>query len=179
MRDMTKKLNIFTLQLRIYYILEQEISHWCKCQHCKNEAREVDCLCYREVDGMLIASAKIPEREGNLTIQLLWATARLLVTRVSLIYLVDGFFFFFLVYLNDQGWWGETDSLIQGQMKLHLFSAGILAKAIMTHSGMLYRLYFSTFCFHEPLLFQIFALGSFYENLGLPMSTHPHPQSNF
>ena len=87
--------------------------------------------------------------------------------------------FFFLVYLNDQGWWGETDSLIQGQMKLHLFSAGILAKAIMTHSGMLYRLYFSTFCFHEPLLFQIFALGNFYENLGLPMSTHLIPRAIF
>ena len=62
---------------------------WCKCRHCKNEAREVDCLCCREVDAVLLASAKIPEHEGNLAIQLLWATVRLLVTRVSLIYLVD------------------------------------------------------------------------------------------
>ena len=31
----------------------------CKCGHCKNEAREKDCLCCREVDAMLIASAKI------------------------------------------------------------------------------------------------------------------------
>ena len=113
MRDMTKKLNIFTLQLRIYYILEQEISHWCKCQHCKNEAREVDCLCYREVDGMLIASAKIPEREGNLAIQLLWATTRLLVTRVSLIYLVDLFFFVFLLYLNKM----KTHKILRSQLR--------------------------------------------------------------
>ena len=27
--------------------------------HCKNEAREIDCLCCSEVDAMLIASAKI------------------------------------------------------------------------------------------------------------------------
>ena len=25
---------------------------WCKCGHCKNEAREIDCLCYREVDAL-------------------------------------------------------------------------------------------------------------------------------
>ena len=40
---------------------------WCKCVHCKNEAREIDCLCCREVNAMLIASAKIPEREGNIS----------------------------------------------------------------------------------------------------------------
>ena len=173
MRDMTKKLNIFTL-IRIGNL------DWCKCRRCKNEAREIDCLGCREVDAMLIASTIVTRARGNhLAVRDLWATARLLVTRVSLIYLVDWFFFFSLVYLNDQGGWGETDSLIQGQMKLHLFSAGILAKAIMTHSDMLYRLYFSTFCFHEPLLFQIFALGNFYENLGLPMSTHLIPRAIF
>ena len=37
------------------------------------------------------------DRIGNIAIQLLWATARLLVTRVSLIYVVDEFFFLFLV----------------------------------------------------------------------------------
>ena len=36
---------------------------WCKCVNCKYEAREIDCLFCREVDAMLIASAKIPERE--------------------------------------------------------------------------------------------------------------------
>ena len=34
-----------------------------KYERCKNKANEVDCLCFREVDAMLIASAKIPERE--------------------------------------------------------------------------------------------------------------------
>ena len=28
---------------------------WCKCRHCKNEAREIDCLCCREVDAIIIA----------------------------------------------------------------------------------------------------------------------------
>ena len=40
---------------------------WCKWGHCKNEAREIDYLCCREVDAMLIASAKIPEREGSIS----------------------------------------------------------------------------------------------------------------
>ena len=40
---------------------------WCKCRHDKNEAREIDFLCCREVDAMLIAWAKIPEREGNIS----------------------------------------------------------------------------------------------------------------
>ena len=35
-----------------------------KCGHCKNEAREIDCLYCRKVVAMLIASAKIPEHEG-------------------------------------------------------------------------------------------------------------------
>ena len=34
--------------------------------HCKNEAREIDCLCRREVDAMLIASAQIAERKGTI-----------------------------------------------------------------------------------------------------------------
>ena len=29
---------------------------WCKCGHCKSEAREMDCFCCREVDAMLITS---------------------------------------------------------------------------------------------------------------------------
>ena len=40
---------------------------WNKCGQCKNEAREIDCLCCREVDAILIASAKIPEREGSIS----------------------------------------------------------------------------------------------------------------
>ena len=38
-----------------------------KCGHCKNEAREIDCLCCREVDAMLIASDTIPEPEGSIS----------------------------------------------------------------------------------------------------------------
>ena len=66
MRAMRKKLNIFTLQLPIYYILEKE-SQSVQMRSCKNEGREIDCLCCREVDAMLIASAKIPEREGSIS----------------------------------------------------------------------------------------------------------------
>ena len=36
---------------------------WYKCRHCKNEVREIDCLCCREVGAMLISSVKIPQRE--------------------------------------------------------------------------------------------------------------------
>ena len=50
-----KKLNIFASQLPTYYI-----QYRFKCGHCKNEVREIDCLCCREVDAMLVASAKIP-----------------------------------------------------------------------------------------------------------------------
>ena len=40
--------------------------NWCKCGHCKNEVREIDCLCWRGVDAMFTVSAKIPEaREAS------------------------------------------------------------------------------------------------------------------
>ena len=39
----------------------------CKCGHCKNEARKIDCVCCREVNAMLIASAIIPERKGSIS----------------------------------------------------------------------------------------------------------------
>ena len=39
---------------------------WCKYGHCKNEAREIDCLCCQEIDAMLIALAKISAREGSI-----------------------------------------------------------------------------------------------------------------
>ena len=48
---------------------------------------------------MLIALAKIRGcEESILSSCLFWETARLLVTRVSLIYLLDEFFLLFLVY---------------------------------------------------------------------------------
>ena len=53
---------------------------------------------------MFIASAKIREREGvgHLSIQLLWAIARLLVTSVSLSYRADEFHFLFLLFFPLQ-----------------------------------------------------------------------------
>ena len=41
--------------------------NWCKCGHCKKEASKIDCLCCREVDLILIASARIPKREGSIS----------------------------------------------------------------------------------------------------------------
>ena len=35
--------------------------------HCKNESREIDCLCCREVDATLIALAKAPERKRSIS----------------------------------------------------------------------------------------------------------------
>ena len=33
----------------------------------ENKTREIDCLSFRELDAMLIASTKIPEREGRVS----------------------------------------------------------------------------------------------------------------
>ena len=52
--------------------------NWCKCRHCKNEAREMDCLCCREVHAMFIASTKIPVREGSTSTSNFYPTAQLL-----------------------------------------------------------------------------------------------------
>ena len=40
---------------------------WCKCGYSKNEAREINFHCCREVDVILIASTKIPERQGSIS----------------------------------------------------------------------------------------------------------------
>ena len=97
---MRKKLNISTLQLPISYILEYEISISANADIAKTKREKqivfvvekwMQCLSYyitlyyRGVQGK------------HLTIQLLWASARLLVTRASLVYLVNEFFFLFLV----------------------------------------------------------------------------------
>ena len=70
---------------------------WCKFRNCKNETREIDCLCCKEVDGKLIASAKNLGSWGkHITIQLSaihLASAQLLVTCVSLNCQVNEFFF--------------------------------------------------------------------------------------
>ena len=69
MRAMEKKQNIFTLQLPILWHIRIRNLNCCKCGHCKNEARETDSLCCREieVDAMLINSAKIPQCEGSIS----------------------------------------------------------------------------------------------------------------
>ena len=38
-----------------------------KCRHGRDEAREMYCLCCRQVDAMLTASAKMPERKGSIS----------------------------------------------------------------------------------------------------------------
>ena len=89
----------------------------CKCGHFKNEAVEIDCLCCREVDAMLIVSAKIPEREGGISPSSFYGhLPGLLVTRVSLIYLVVGFFCFWCCWTKWGGW---------VNLKFYLFISGV------------------------------------------------------
>ena len=92
MRAMRKKIkNIHAWPARLLYIRIGNLD-WCKCGHSRNEAREMDFLCCREVNAMLIASTKIPEREGSISpLQILWLTAQPLVTGVCFIYLGDDF----------------------------------------------------------------------------------------
>ena len=68
------------------------IIDWCKCRcECKSMATFTESFC-------LFPCLKSPGARGeHLAIQLLLATAQLLVTRVSLIYLVDKFLFLFLL----------------------------------------------------------------------------------
>ena len=47
--------------------IRRENLDWCKCRHCKNEARQIDCPYCREVDVMLIASAKILESKESIS----------------------------------------------------------------------------------------------------------------
>ena len=98
MRTMRKKIKI-NIQASVADLLHIRIKNldWCKCRNCKNETREMDCLCCRGVTGKLIALAKNPAAWGkHIVIQLSaihLATARLLITCVSLLCLVDQFFF--------------------------------------------------------------------------------------
>ena len=55
-------IHINTSAVDLFYIGIENLD-WCKCEHYKNEAREIDCVCCREVDVMLIASARILNRE--------------------------------------------------------------------------------------------------------------------
>ena len=38
-----------------------------KCGHCNNKARDIGCIWCRELDAMLMASAKNPEHEGSIS----------------------------------------------------------------------------------------------------------------
>ena len=91
------------------FIKKEALAQVFSCQFCKISKNffstenllataSLDCLCCREVGVMLVPSGKISERKWSLAIQLVRATARLLVTRViSLNYQADEIFSLFLV----------------------------------------------------------------------------------
>ena len=57
----------FAKLLRTLFLQDNSGHLLLKCRHCKNEVREIDCLCCREVVAMLIASAKFPQRDGSIS----------------------------------------------------------------------------------------------------------------
>ena len=64
-----QKLNIpFSCRFITYSVIRIGNLDWCKCGHWKYEATEIDCLCGRQVDTVLVASAKIPEREESVSL---------------------------------------------------------------------------------------------------------------
>ena len=58
----------FAKVLRITFLQNNSGQLFLKCGHCNNEARDIDCICCRELDAILIASAKIPECEGSISL---------------------------------------------------------------------------------------------------------------
>ena len=67
LRNSQETLVNFAKFLRIPLLQNNQGQLLLKCGHCKNEAKEIDRLCCRELDAMLIASAKIPEREKRIS----------------------------------------------------------------------------------------------------------------
>ena len=57
----------FSKYLRVPFLQNNSGRLLLKCGHCKIEGREMDSLCCREVDAMLIGSAKIPEYKGSIS----------------------------------------------------------------------------------------------------------------
>ena len=55
MRAMRMKQNNYASAANLLHIRIRNLD-WRKCRHCKNEAREIDCLCLRviEVNAMLV-----------------------------------------------------------------------------------------------------------------------------
>ena len=80
---------------------------WCKCRHCKNEGKEIDCLSCREVNAILIASAKIPEREGSISPCRFMGNC-LTVSHTCLLYLPRRWVFLFVAGVTERnehaGW---------------------------------------------------------------------------
>ena len=105
-----KETKHITLQLLIYYILEQEFSIGANMGIAKTKGeKQTVFVIERPMQCLLLLLKKNPRARGkHLAIQLLWATARLLVTSVNLIYLVDEFFFLFLMQLNEMSMLGES-----------------------------------------------------------------------
>ena len=59
MRAMRKKTKHIHASVADSFCIRIGNLDWYKCGYCKNEAMKIDCLCCREVNGMLIASDKI------------------------------------------------------------------------------------------------------------------------
>ena len=57
----------FAKFLRTPFFTEQIRTTASESRYCNSEARDIDCICCRELDPMLIASAKIPEREERIS----------------------------------------------------------------------------------------------------------------
>ena len=63
-----KILNIFTLQLSIYYIQYwNRKSQLVQMRTLQKRSEEIDCLCCRGMDAILIPSIKIPESKGSIS----------------------------------------------------------------------------------------------------------------
>ena len=50
----------------ITYSIRIRHLYWCKWRYCKNKAKEIDCISFREVDAILISWTRIPECEGSI-----------------------------------------------------------------------------------------------------------------
>ena len=98
-----KKLNVFTLQLPIYYIQYQNRkSHLMQMRTLQKRSDRKKLSLLQRGGCNAYRFGQNPRTRGKyLAIQLISTSARLLVTRVSLIQLVDEFFFLFLVQLNE------------------------------------------------------------------------------
>ena len=57
----------FAKFFRTLFFTEQHWTTASESRYCNNEARDIACICCRELDGMLIAPAKIPELEGKIS----------------------------------------------------------------------------------------------------------------